>query len=82
MRLIIRNDPASAADFVADYILGRLREFDPTPTRPFVLGLPTGGSPIGVYEILAAKYKAGEVSCWNACRDTTEETLTIPPGQF
>ena len=61
MRLIVRDDAASAASYVADYLLARLNEFDPTPDRPFVLGLPTGSSPIEVYRILVARYKAGEV---------------------
>lgn len=61
MRLIVRDDEARVAQYVADYVLNRIKEFDPTPSRPFVLGLPTGSSPIAVYRILAAKYKAGEV---------------------
>lgn len=61
MRLIIRDNDALVAEYVADYILIRLREFDPSPSRPFVLGLPTGSSPIQVYRILVDRYKAGEV---------------------
>lgn len=68
MRLIVRDDDALVAEYVANYVLNRIREYDPTPSRPFVLGLPTGSSPIQVYRILAAKYKASEV--WRHSRMT------------
>lgn len=43
----------------------RIKAFDPTPERPFVLGLPTGSSPEIIYKILVEKYKKGEVSFQN-----------------
>lgn len=61
MRLIIRDDHCAASTYVAQYIINRIKAANPTPQRPFVLGLPTGSSPLGVYEILVSKYKAGEV---------------------
>lgn len=61
MRLIIREDNKSASSYVANYIIERIKHFNPTPAHPFVLGLPTGSSPLGVYKILVEKYKAGEV---------------------
>lgn len=62
MRLIIRDDERAASAYVANYVVQRIKAFKPTPQSPFVLGLPTGSSPLGVYEILVEKYKAGEVS--------------------
>lgn len=62
MRLIIRDDSHAASMYVANYVVERIKAFNPTPEHPFVLGLPTGSSPLVVYEILVAKYKAGEVS--------------------
>lgn len=61
MRLIIRDQPEAASAYVANYIIDRIKHFAPTPAHPFVLGLPTGSSPLGVYKILVEKYKAGEV---------------------
>ncbi len=61
MRLIIRDDAESASSYIANYIIQRIKHFNPTPNHPFVLGLPTGSSPLGVYQILVEKYKAGEV---------------------
>ena len=61
MRLIIRDDAELASSYVANYIIDRIKHFNPTAAHPFVLGLPTGSSPLGVYKILVQKYKAGEV---------------------
>lgn len=61
MRLIIRDHSEAASEYVSNYIIDRIKHFNPTPTHPFVLGLPTGSSPLGVYKLLVAKYKAGEV---------------------
>lgn len=69
MRFIIRDDAEQASVYVADYVVDRIKHFNPTPSHPFVLGLPTGSSPLGVYKVLVEKYKAGEV-----------RTLRITPG--
>ena len=61
MRLIIRDDSDAASAYVANYVVDRIKTFKPTAAHPFVLGLPTGSSPLGVYRILVEKYKAGEV---------------------
>lgn len=81
MRLIIRDDPASASSYIANYIISknstphfptisnplkdRIKAFAPTPSHPFVLGLPTGSSPVLIYKILVEKFKAGEISFEN-----------------
>lgn len=67
MRLIIREAPEAASAYVANYIIDRIKHFAPTPAHPFVLGLPTGSSPLGVYRILVEKYKAGEVCPSSSC---------------
>lgn len=45
--------------------IDRINSFAPTLTNPFVLGLPTGSSPVLVYQRLVAAYNAGEVSFEN-----------------
>lgn len=62
MRVIIRDQASDASDYVANYVVERIKQFNPTPERPFVLGLPTGSSPLNVYQALAKQYKAGNVS--------------------
>lgn len=62
MRLIIRDNSDGASEYVANYIISRINTFHPSAENPFVLGLPTGSSPLGVYKVLVEKYKAGLVS--------------------
>ena len=40
----------------------RIKTFKPTPERPFVLGLPTGSSPVFIYKSLVQRHKAGDIS--------------------
>lgn len=61
MRLIIRDDAEATSVYVARYIVDRIKAFNPSPQNPFVLGLPTGSSPLGIYRVLVEKFKAGEV---------------------
>ncbi|KAH8904451.1 glucosamine-6-phosphate isomerase [Coniochaeta sp. PMI_546] len=78
MRLIIRDQPEAASAYVANYIIDRIKHFAPTPAHPFVLGLPTGSSPLGVYRILVEKYKAGEISFENVITFNMDEYIGIP----
>ena len=50
MRLIIKDDADAVASWVAAYVAARINDFKPTPDRPFVLGLPTGSSPLQTYK--------------------------------
>jgi 6-phosphogluconolactonase/glucosamine-6-phosphate isomerase/deaminase len=54
MRVIIREDYESMSLWAATYIKTRIHSFAPTPERPFVLGLPTGSSPLSVYAVMTA----------------------------
>ena len=78
MRLIIRDDTEAASAYVAKYIIDRIKAFSPTATNPFVLGLPTGSSPLGVYRILVEKYKAGEISFEHVVTFNMDEYVGIP----
>jgi len=78
MRLIIRDDPAAASSYIANYIINRIKAFAPTPSHPFVLGLPTGSSPVGIYKILVEKYKAGAISFENVVTFNMDEYIGIP----
>ncbi|OAR00829.1 hypothetical protein LLEC1_03799 [Akanthomyces lecanii] len=78
MRLIIRDDAAATSNYVANYIVDRINAYKPTPQNPFVLGLPTGSSPLGVYKALVDKYKAGEISFENVVTFNMDEYVGIP----
>ncbi|KAH8774706.1 glucosamine-6-phosphate isomerase [Diaporthe sp. PMI_573] len=78
MRFIIRDDAEQASVYVANYVVDRIKHFSPTPSHPFVLGLPTGSSPLGVYKVLVEKYKAGEISFENIVTFNMDEYIGIP----
>ncbi|KAK4134763.1 glucosamine-6-phosphate isomerase [Trichocladium antarcticum] len=78
MRFIIRDDEEAACSYVANYIVDRIKHFAPTPRLPFVLGLPTGSSPLAVYRLLVDRYKAGEVSFENVVTFNMDEYVGIP----
>jgi len=56
----------------------RINDFAPTEDRPFVLGLPTGSSPEGVYELLVKAYKAGRISFKHVVTFNMDEYVGIP----
>lgn len=62
MRLIIQSEPSAASAWVANYIVNQIRCFSPTKDRPFVIGLPTGSTPLGTYRKLIDLHKEGKVS--------------------
>jgi len=78
MRLIVRDHSEAASAYVAKYIIDRINHFQPTPAHPFVLGLPTGSSPLGVYKILVEQHKAGKVSFENVVTFNMDEYVGIP----
>ncbi|ORY14818.1 hypothetical protein BCR34DRAFT_585573 [Clohesyomyces aquaticus] len=55
----------------------RINTFDPSPEKPFVLGLPTGTSPVLVYENLVQRYKAGDISFRNVITFNMDEYVGI-----
>ena len=62
MRLLIHENYENVCRWTADYIVKRVNVFAPKADRPFVMGLPTGSSPLVVYRKLIAAFKAGKVS--------------------
>jgi len=52
MRFIIENDKAAVGKWVANYVMNRILEFAPTADKPFVMGLPTGSTPLTTYKEL------------------------------
>ncbi|MDR3334719.1 MAG: glucosamine-6-phosphate deaminase [Treponema sp.] len=62
MRLVIQNDYDAVSRWTAAYIAERINAFCATSDKPFVLGLPTGSSPLGVYKALIGLYTAGKLS--------------------
>ncbi|KAI9507964.1 glucosamine-6-phosphate isomerase [Russula earlei] len=79
MRLIIRDDSASVGEYIGQYIAKRrINDFCPTPERPFVLGLPTGSSPIPTYKCLIRLVKDGKLSFRNVVTFNMDEYVGLP----
>ncbi len=62
MRVIIEPNYDLVSKWAANYVAAKINEFAPDENKPFVLGLPTGSSPLGMYKELIKLYKAGKVS--------------------
>ena len=77
MRLIILEEPDRVAAYVATYIKKRILAFQPTLSRPFVLGLPTGSSPTAVYKKLVEYHKRGEISFANVITFNMDEYVGL-----
>lgn len=62
MRLVILDNSALVGDWSAKYVMKRINDYKPGPDRYFVLGLPTGSTPMAMYKKLIEFHKAGRVS--------------------
>ncbi|MDR0814812.1 MAG: glucosamine-6-phosphate deaminase [Bacteroidales bacterium] len=78
MRLIIQPDYEQLSQWAADYIVAKINRFAPSEKKPFVLGLPTGSSPVGAYQALIGLHKAGKVSFKHVITFNMDEYVGIP----
>ncbi len=78
MRLIIEKDYNDVSRWAAHYVASRINAACPTPERPFVLGCPTGSSPLGMYRHLIELNKAGRVSFKNVVTFNMDEYCGLP----
>ena len=78
MRLIIEPDYQNVSKWTANYITSKILAANPTKEKPFVLGLPTGSSPLGVYKQLIELNKKGVVSFKNIITFNMDEYVGLP----
>lgn len=78
MRLVIQKDFKNMSKWAAAYIARAIKEAQPSKEMPFVLGLPTGSTPLGVYEQLIHMYQKGEVSFANVVTFNMDEYVGLP----
>ena len=78
MRILIHEHYQSLSKWTAYYVASKINAFNPTPEKPFVLGLPTGSSPLGTYAELIELVKQGEVSFENVVTFNMDEYIGIP----
>lgn len=80
MRLIPLTNATDVGLWSARYIVNTINKFAPTADRPFVLGLPTGGTPLLTYKRLIELYQAGEVSFANVVTFNMDEYVGLEPA--
>lgn len=77
MRLIIQPDSNQMAEWAANYIAAKINNANPTEEKPFVLGLPTGSSPLATYKRLIKLYEKGAVSFENVITFNMDEYIGL-----
>jgi len=78
MRIIIKKDPGEIGKWTALYIADKIKKVKPTAKKPFILGLPTGSSPLPVYKEFIKMCKAGEISFKNVITFNMDEYVGLP----
>ncbi|MBO5902896.1 MAG: glucosamine-6-phosphate deaminase [Tidjanibacter sp.] len=78
MRVLIHENEDNVARWTARYIVDEINKKAKITSAPFVLGLPTGGTPIKTYRELIALHKAGEVSFSNVVTFNMDEYVGLP----
>lgn len=78
MRIIIQPSAEAMSRWAATYIINKVNRFRTNPRKPFVLGLPTGSTPIGTYQHLVRYYKEGKVSFKNVITFNMDEYIGLP----
>ena len=77
MRLIPLQNAFDVGLWSAHYIAEKIIAFAPTVERPFVIGLPTGSTPLTTYQYLIALCKAGKVSFSNVVTFNMDEYVGL-----
>ena len=78
MRIIIQPDYNKVSKWAANYVAKKIKDFGPTDSKPFILGLPTGSSPLGMYKELIELNKKGVVSFKNVITFNMDEYVNLP----
>lgn len=78
MRIIIHDSYEALSKWTAYTIAKRIKDFNPTPVKPFVLGVPAGMSPIGTYQQLISLHQDGKVTFRNVVVFGLNEYAGIP----
>ena len=78
MRVIIESNYDLMSQWAANHVIERINAAKPTAEKPFVLGLPTGSSPIGMYRALVKAYQEGKVSFKNVVTFNMDEYVDLP----
>jgi len=78
MRILIHKSSKKLNKWLAHYIVRKINKAQKKSEKPYVLGLPTGSSPEGVYKDLVKLHNAGKVSFENVVTFNMDEYVGIP----
>lgn len=78
MKVIIRDTKKEGSIWAAHHIAAAIKAKAEKTDKPFVLGLPTGSTPLDVYAELVRMYEAGEISFKNVITFNMDEYVGLP----
>ena len=78
MRLIIQPDYGALSEWAAYYVASKIIKANPSENKPFILGLPTGSTPLEMYKCLTELNKSGFVSFRNVVTFNMDEYVGLP----
>ncbi|MDR3297716.1 MAG: glucosamine-6-phosphate deaminase, partial [Prevotellaceae bacterium] len=78
MQLFIEPSPALVAQRATAQIVARINAHSKRTDKPFVLGLPTGSTPLETYKALIVAHRAGSVSFKNVITFNMDEYVGLP----
>ena len=79
MRLLIVKNSKEVGKWTAFHVAREILKYKPTKDRPFVLGLPTGSTPLETYRNLIELNKKGIVSFENVITFNMDEYVGLEP---
>ncbi len=78
MRIVILPDYDRMSHWAAEYITRRIQSYPADKSRPFTLGLPTGGTPLGTYEYVVQFFREGKISLRHVATFNMDEYVGLP----
>lgn len=78
MRVIIEANSEKVSSWAAEYVAKKINEANPSAEKPFVMGLPTGSTPLGTYRKLIELYQEKKVSFKNVVTFNMDEYVGLP----
>lgn len=77
MKLVILENYKAISRWAAKYMAKKINDFNPSAENPFVLGLPTGSSPVGTYQELITMSKSAKISFENVVTFNMDEYVGL-----
>ena len=78
MRMIVQQDYDQLSLWAGRYVARAILKAEPKRNSPFVLGLPTGSTPLGMYRVLADLCRKKVISFRNVITFNMDEYVGLP----